>query len=412
MKVLLINPPMYAPEGMALRCMPSIGLGYVAAQIRAAGNRVEVFDAPAEYYDYRDTRNGMVRYGTVPYELARQLKRYDMVGITCLFSNQVADIRNLARACRNPVIGGLHPTLYPGDFDPFPIGGLVDIRCFDPDYSAFPIDRYFDINVPFSPVPRGQRVMPVLATLGCPVGCVFCANTNMWPQHIRRPVDSVLLEIQRYMLDYGADEIQFADDNLLFDQDYAKRLFRGMRPLGIQWCTPNGLMVNRLDADMVALMADSGCYQVTLSIDSGSAKTLKRMRKPVNLDRVAGLTDVCRGAGMYTHGTLVVGVPNETDEDVEETLAWVWDNTDFTSISVFLAWPIPGSRMFDDMVADDTIDRDDAMRVDTTKSIVGNRLLELRAKTFQAEYTARAARRHPDETSAKYHGAEVAGRLT
>jgi len=387
--------------------MPPLGLGFAAAWYRSQGHDVDIMDCVAGGYanvltfDY-GMYKGMQRYGNMPDEI--YFSAYDIVGFTVLFSNQVWMVRGLARQALDqdawPVIGGLHPSLYPQDFLGFEVVHGPDITTCSPDFDGFPIEQYFHINVPFSPVPKGKRAMPVLASIGCPVGCAFCANTNRWPKWVSR-LDRAISEMEFYKRNYGADEFQFADDNLIWNKKQTRELCNAMDKLGVQWCTPNGLMVNRLNEKTLKMMADSGCYQITLSVDGGNKRTLKRMGKPVKLDKVGRLTDYARQLGMYTHGTVVVGMPGETAEETQDALDWVWDNTDFTSISVFCAARIPGSRLYNEGGKG----QDDWM-IDTTAGVASNA-----ARDFQDIYTARARARHGREVREKYGGVDVSGRL-
>ena len=100
-----------------------------------------------------------------------------------------------------------------------------------PAYDLVPIEAYFRHNVPFSPYPRGKRVMQMYTSRGCPIGCTFCASTNFAKAFRARSVDNVIREIEELRDRYGIDEIQFADDNLTFDRSRAMELFERMTPL-------------------------------------------------------------------------------------------------------------------------------------------------------------------------------------
>ena len=109
---------------------------------------------------------------------------------------------------------------------------------------------------------------------------------------------------------FNIDEIQFADDNLTYDMKHSIEKFKAIKEENVIWCTPNGTMINKLTPELVQAMAESGLYQITLSMDSANAKTLKELHhKPVNLNSIPGLIEKCREYGVFTHGTLVVGMP-------------------------------------------------------------------------------------------------------
>jgi phosphonoacetaldehyde methylase len=167
-------------------------------------------------------------------------------------------------------------------------------------------------------------------------------------------------------------------------------------------------MINTLTPELMDLMAQSGLYQITLSLDSGSAKTLKEFHhKPVNLNSIPGLIVKAKEYGIFTHGTLVVGMPGETLEDIEEGFSFVKNNLAFTSISVFIATAIPGSELYHQALEKNLIVKEDARRVNFTKSRIhltslDPAVLEARVKRFYEEFTETVKKRDPEEYYRKY----------
>jgi anaerobic magnesium-protoporphyrin IX monomethyl ester cyclase len=276
-----------------------------------------------------------------------------------------------------------------------------------PAYHKVPLEKYFAHNVPFSPYPRGKRVMQLYTSRGCPVGCTFCASTNFMKAYRARSVDNVISEIQYYRQQYGIDEIQFADDNLTFDRKRAMELFEKMVPLNVPWCTPNGTMVNTLDRPLLERMIDSGLYQITLSVDSGNAKTLRhKHRKPVDLTRLPDLMAYLDSRNVLMHGTVVVGMPGESEEDIEEGFRFI-EGLPFHSINVFIAQAIPGSELFERSIASGTITYEAALHIDTARSTlhlssINAQRLEQLVEQFLERYNRQIRERAPTAWERKY----------
>lgn len=478
-KVLLVGPPITIPKYMQKRCIPPLGISYVAAALEKNNIDVEIIDCCVEGWHTERYSGNLVTYGLPPEELIERIKdkKYDVVGLSVLFSTDLPNLYETAKAIKKAqpnatmVVGGLHPTIYPDEIFELDIefnnertidfivrgegeqrfvdfvnllkkgfvnknaDGLVgfvnqnefifnnqietiqDIDTLSyPAFHLLPMEKYFEINVPFSPVPQGNRVIPMLTTRGCPIGCTFCANTNTWKKHRKRSVENIMAEINHWKSTFNIDEIQFADDNLTFDMNHATEKFEAMKEANILWCTPNGTMINKLDEKLVQLMANSGMYQITLSLDSANTRTLKELHhKPVDLNSIPGLISKCRELGVFTHGTLVVGMPGETMQEISDGFDYVKDELYFTSVSAFIAAAIPGSELYHQMLEEGKITKAQARQIDTTKSKIclseiDSNLLESSISNFQSEFLDIVKKRDPDEYKRKYRKLMDSGR--
>lgn len=443
-RILLVAPPMTASQGSVKRVIPPLGLGYIAAALEEAAIPCDLLDCVVEGVHHEtDLGDRTWRYGLSFDEVGRrvQVGGYDVVGLSLLYSSDLDNMLECARAVKRcapdarVVAGGLHVSIYAREVlletsvDGRPLvdfairgegedrfvafirdlrAGVVDLhadglagwhdgalfvnpqvstiedvdRLPFPAYHKLPMEQYFDFNVPFSPFPRGRRVMQMYTSRGCPIGCTFCASTNFNKAFRARSVDNVIAEIRHHVAHYAIDEIQFADDNLTFHRGRSMELFGRLAEIGLPWCTPNGTMVNTLTPEMLDLMVDSGMYQITLSLDSANVRTLReRHRKPVDLDRVPALMQQLERRGVLIHGTLVVGMPGETLDEIRESFDFVRD-LPFHSLGVFIAQAIPGSELYESALRAGTITPTRARVIDTARSSL--QLSSIRAEELEA----------------------------
>lgn len=470
-RTLLVLPPTCLYEGAVKRVIPPLGLCYIAAYCERHGIDVDILDCIVEGIDEeRQVADGVWTFGLSEDAFCRFLRAhdYDVIGFSMIYSSDLHNLYRYAELAKtvNPktivIAGGLHASIYTQIFLEDAVRGgraivdfvirgegerrlvrfLKDLRDgiidkqadglagwiqgemfvnpqFEvienldelpiPAYHKVPLQRYFDHNVPFSPYPQGQRVMQLLTSRGCPIGCTFCASTNFAKQYRTRSVENVIAEVRFYQNAYGIDELQFADDNLTLNRTRSLQLFDRLKDCGLPWCTPNGIMVNTLSEELLDAMILSGLYQITLSVDSGNAETLReRHRKPVNLERLPDLMAYLAKKGVLMHGTLVVGMPGESELDIAKGFEFV-ERLPFHSLNVFIAQAIPGSELFEKAVSEGNITYQQALHIDTARATLAlNSIeaprLEAMVGDFLDRYNKIMFARDPSSWRRKYNG--------
>lgn len=401
--IMLINPSNTLPKDSIRRLAEPLGLLYLGAVLKQNHFDVSILDSTCEGYYNTTIKGNYITYGLSDNEIIERVKGFgpDLVGISSMFS---AHQDNALHHCElvksvDPnivvVLGGIHPSLAPreclahgsvdyvimgeGEFRLLKLLNMLNEKRYDFDFDGiaywkngeivvhpmeqriqdmdsipFPardlidLGKYIEIGVPYAPFPRKERVGQVLTSRGCPFNCIFCSTVKFWGRKFRmRSVDNILSEIDELVNRYGIEEIQFADDNMTINRERAIDLSKRLKEYNLLWCTPHGLMVKTLDQEMIRLMAESGAYQLTFAIESGSERVLKEIiRKPVPEKAVIKrLVDTCHECDIQVHALFVLGFPGETRDEIMETLQYPFD-IGFESVSFFLANPLPGSDLF------------------------------------------------------------------
>lgn len=400
-KVLLINPANIAHKDSIRRLITPLGLMYVAASLREKGYEAAILDSPCEGYYNFVLEGEYLKYGLSDEDIIRKIKDYkpDIVGVNTMFSAQVENPIHHCGLVKfvdkdiPVVLGGigcyfepeniitnkfvdyiilgegeerfpaLLSALNKGDVPSFDgvaykrgdevTVKLMTSRIKDLDKLPFPardlinMSRYLELSVPISPFTRREKPEQIITSRGCVADCIFCSSVHFWGRKIRvRSVDNILKEVDELVNKYDVREIQFSDDNLTADKERAKELFRRLKKYNLSWCTPNGLMAQTLDGEMIELMAQSGAYQLTLAIESGSPRVMKEIiRKNVPAkEEIKKIINICHKNNMQVHGFFVTGLPGETKEEIHQTLQYPFD-VDMDSVSFYIAYPLSGSRL-------------------------------------------------------------------
>ncbi len=417
-KVLLIFPPSSSVGHFEPMVTTPMGLAYLGAALRQRDYEVVGLDALAEapYQSERLSEN-VVRYGLTADQIMTHVEvvQPDVVGLSCLFSNQWPPIREIAARIKDldqdiiVATGGTHPTfaperclrdskidfivlgegerIFPDVLDRLrlgrslndqdgvawrdnnvikvnPPGNLIDDlnELPFPAHDLFPPERYFDIALPMGYHMRSRRSLPMVTSRGCPFNCTFCSSTRFWRNRYRaRSAENVMAEIEWLVSCFGIEEIKFQDDNLTAQRKRARHLFEMMSELDpiLSWNTPNGIAIDTLDDEMLGLMRRSGCFEITLSAESGDQDILNKLiHKPLKLDRIREVNEAARRHGIYRVAYFIIGFPGESMEQIRNTIKFGRELAVDWCI-YFIYNPLPGSPMYDDCLARGYISEDD-----------------------------------------------------
>ena len=405
MKVLLVQPPATILRTEAKKCHPPLGLAYLAAVLKDTFE-VRVLDALAEGYERNEYLKGeYLRYGLSFDDIEKKIIEFSphVIGVSWLFSSQeenVCRIFEIAKKINNKIItvtGGAHPSAVPeealkdGDLDFVVLGeGEIitkklleniesgkDISAIEglgfkrdrhvvinprksyqdnldeipfPYWEILPLKMYFKINNPHGNPARRIPYLPVVTSRGCPFNCVFCSVHNLWGNNYRkRSAENVLIELEYLVNKFGIKEVLFEDDNLTFDKDRAKKIFQGIidKRLNIAWSTPNGVAIQALDDNLLELMEESGCYSISIGVESGDEGVLRDIiKKPIVLSRVKPIINKAKKLGLETTAFFVVGLPGESTAQIEKTFRFA-QSLKADNVNFFFATPLPGTRLLE-----------------------------------------------------------------
>jgi magnesium-protoporphyrin IX monomethyl ester (oxidative) cyclase len=403
-RVLLVKPPYTILDMYPKITIPPLGLAYLAAVIERDCD-VRIVDSIAEGFEHEERAGpGRIRFGLSWEELRARIRDYgpDVVGVSCLFSTQFANGLKTLEIAKGvdpdviTMIGGSHSSALPEstlrnravDFVIIGEGEMTFRELLDalasgkslegidglafrdgertvvnpktryvadldeipfPSRHLLPMEKYFAINLPHAALSRRRRTTQIVSSRGCPSRCIFCATTRFWGNRFRgRSAGNVLAEIDHLVQRYRVRELHFEDDNMTQDRERAIAIFKGLieRGYDLIWTTPNGVSINTLDEELIALMRESGCYELCLPVESGCPRVLREIiHKPLLLDRAARVVQAVKDLGIVASGSFVVGFPGERFDELRQTFDLAWnlrfDNCDFN-----IATPLPGTELY------------------------------------------------------------------
>ena len=315
-----------------------------------------------------DENHGAPDYAAVP--------RPDLVGITAFTSqaNRAYEVAAFFRRLGVPVVmGGIHATtcadevmervdavvtgeaeaVWPRILDDVRHGSLK--RRYDggrADLDHVPPARH-DL------LPTGYTFGAIQTTRGCPLSCSFCSVTAVnGPRYRQRPIADVVREF-RLIRERG---VLVVDDNLIGTRPEhvarAKDLFRAMAQAKLrkEWIAQ--VTINFADdEELMSLAARAGCRGVFIGFESPAPEGLRELGKKFNLlggrDFGASVRRIQRHKILVV-GSFVIGLDID-GPGIGRRVAETASRYGVDMLNALFLTPLPGTRLWDQMKADDRI---------------------------------------------------------
>lgn len=266
------------------------------------------------------------------------------------------------------VLGGLHPSFMPDETathaDALLLGEVEGIwEELLTDYQAGKLKKRYKRSEPVDPaslqpyptdiIPpsRYNDVWSVLVSRGCVHRCEYCVVPPFFRGKYRlRPVEQVVAEIKAAPTDW----FELHADNLTADRDYAIKLFKALKPLGINWMGESTIKMAE-DDELLQLAQESGCKYLLIGIETPSQAALDTSGKgfvdPKDIrDRIRRF----HAHGIQITSSMIFGFDTHTKDIFRESLEFCREIEIDEVESVILA-PFPGTPLYQRMVKEGRI---------------------------------------------------------
>lgn len=211
-----------------------------------------------------------------------------------------------------------------------------------PLHNLLPLDHYR------GPMMKGAYSFVVPAR-GCSAGCIYCIKhvSYQWSLRLRSP-ENIMKEL-RLLKSLGINYVQFYADLFTLSREQVIGLCKLMVEEKIDMHWMSNSRVDYVDEEMLQWMAKAGCWMISWGIESGSYEILKRAHKGADPAKAMRALTWARNAGIRNWGYFIIGLPGETEETIQQTIAFSKKLP--LDIALFhIAAPYPGTPFFFEVV--------------------------------------------------------------
>ncbi|PIS28540.1 hypothetical protein COT42_07815 [Candidatus Saganbacteria bacterium CG08_land_8_20_14_0_20_45_16] len=157
---------------------------------------------------------------------------------------------------------------------------------------------------------------------GCGFKCAYCSSSKFWGGLVRQKTPSrIYREMKHLYQKYHITDFIFNHDQFMADRKRIEsfcELFSKKR-LPVTWrCYAR---VDLLDKKLIERLAAAGCTGIFVGLESASPRLLKQINKRLDLKRAQKTIDMVLKAGMLCLASFIMGFPNETKAEADQTLS-------------------------------------------------------------------------------------------
>jgi len=411
MKILFYHPANYLeisiPQGIAI----------LSAILKKEGHQVELFDATfIKPKNYEEVHEGMMAgpavYKKTDYaiedlvkndpkrdikdEFQKKLDAFkpDLLAVSTMTTNYNFALKVLKSIkIRCPVIiGGVHPTISPGEVI---ADRIVDIVCVGEGDVALPeicqaITNSQDytgiknlwvkkngkvyknevrpfVNLDTLPCPDWSMFDPrhlfrpfmgkiyigglYASSRGCPCACTYCVNRTLREifKHCGRYFryqnpETTVTHITELKNKYKTTWFKFVDDTFLLQPLQNLEILREkLKPLKIQFgCS---VRPDTVTAEKVKLVRDMGCVAMSVGIETGNEEIRRKvLNRQISNEQIEKAFKIINEHNIRISAFDLIGLPGETRGNVFETIEFN-KKLNVQSGNVYIVYPFAGSQI-------------------------------------------------------------------
>jgi len=226
-------------------------------------------------------------------------------------------------------------TVYTGERD------FIDLRLLAPlNWKLINVPKYFQSSY------GCKKMLYLYSAKGCPHSCTFCYNKDFHRcTYRKRPFEILLDEIKYLVNNYAMDGVYFADELWCRNKKEMFDICTKLKELNLDFVWGCQTRIGLFDEEDFVYMHECGCRWIFFGIESGYEKILKKINKNISYDKIEDTFHACKKANIACIGSFIAGFPDETTDDLKQTINLI-NKLDTSLINLNYLALIPGSEIY------------------------------------------------------------------
>jgi anaerobic magnesium-protoporphyrin IX monomethyl ester cyclase len=185
----------------------------------------------------------------------------------------------------------------------------------------------------------------IVPSRGCPAGCKFCIKHVSYQYSVRvRSPENVVAEL-KVLWDLGLRNVHMYADLFTVNREHVMGICEAMIREGLNFKWTCNSRVDYVDPEMLEMMGKAGCWLISWGIESANEQVRKNARKGTTNEKIVRALEWSKAAGIMNWGYFIIGLPGETEETIQETIAFAKELP--LDLALFhIAAPYPGTPFF------------------------------------------------------------------
>jgi anaerobic magnesium-protoporphyrin IX monomethyl ester cyclase len=232
---------------------------------------------------------------------------------------------------------------------------------------ALPYDKlanFYPITKYLGKTYLGKKTMAYHSSIGCPFTCSFCAVVPIYEARWKAKSAQMVYNDIKYIKDkWGADAIEFHDNNFFVSEKRAVEFARLIKPENMTWWGMARIdTMHKFKDSSLAAIRESGCKIIFFGAESGNNAILEQMDKGGTQtgEQIIEFAERLKKFDIIPEYSFVLGTPAPTQQQVQAQIDFeinfikkIKAVNPKTEIVIYVYSPVPteGSELYKQVLA-------------------------------------------------------------